>query len=180
MELWQLFFSFLKISTFGFGGGTAMVPLIQIEVVDVQGWLSREEFIDAFAFGNTLPGPIATKLAGYVGYQIAGTPGAVAGLLGLTLPPVIAIIALGSVYTRHRNSPWLAGFLRGARPVVVALLALVVYDFIPNALGRPATWLNNWALWLIATAAFVLSVRWGAHPALLIVVGGLSGMLFLR
>ena len=157
-----------------------MIPLIQEEVVDAQKWLSQEEFLDAFAFGNSLPGPIATKMAGYVGYQVAGTSGAIAGLLGVTVPTIIAMILLGAVYARYKDTPVVSNFLKGVRPVVVALLALVVWQFVPKAFGTPPQWLGNWALWLVGIAAFVLSVRFNVHPALLIVVGGAVGITLLR
>jgi len=179
-NIWQLFFSFAKVGVFGFGGGPSMIPLIQEEVVEAQQWLTQEEFLDAFAFGNSLPGPIATKMAGYVGYQVAGSWGAVAGLIGVTVPTVIAMIALGAVYARYKDSPVFSSFLKGVRPVVVALLALVVWQFAPKAFGAPPQWLANWSLWFIGIAAFVLSVRFNFHPALLIVVGGVVGVTFLR
>ena len=78
-DIWQLFVSFTKVGLFGFGGGPSMIPLIQEEVVDAQAWLTQDEFVDAFAFGNSLPGPIATKIAGYVGYQVAGVGGRSSG-----------------------------------------------------------------------------------------------------
>ena len=180
MLLFDLFWSFGKVGVFGFGGGPSMIPLIQNEVVDAQGWMTREEFLDAFAFGNTLPGPIATKLAGYVGYKVAGWGGAVMGLAGIAVPTIIAMIALASVFVRFRDSPAIGGFLRGVRPIVIALLALVVYEFVPSAFGAPPQWLGNWALWLLAVTAFALSVRFHVHPALLIVAGGALGVAFFR
>ncbi len=180
MLLFDLFWSFGKVGVFGFGGGPSMIPLIQNEVVDVKGWLSREEFLDAFAFGNTLPGPIATKLAGYVGYKVGGWGGAVMGLAGIAVPTILAMIVLISVFLRFRDAPAINGFLRGVRPIVIALLALVVYDFIPSAFGAPGAWLGNWALWLLAITAFALSIRFNVHPALLIVVGGALGVAFFR
>lgn len=179
-DLWQLFYSFGKVGIFGFGGGPSMIPLIQEEVVEAQKWLSQEEFLDAFAFGNSLPGPIATKMAGYVGYQVAGAPGAAAGLIGVTVPTIIAMIALGAVYARYKDTALFSSFLKGVRPVVVALLALVVWQFAPKAFGTPPEWLGNWALWSIGIVAFVASVRFNVHPALLIVVGGAVGLSFLR
>jgi len=179
-DIWQLFVSFTKVGLFGFGGGPSMIPLIQEEVVDAQAWLTQDEFVDAFAFGNSLPGPIATKIAGYVGYQVAGVGGAAAGLIGVTIPTVIAMIALGTLYARYKDSALFSSFLRGVRPIVVALLALVVWQFSPSAFGSPSQWLGNWALWLLGIAAFVLAVRFNVHPALLIVVGGVVGVAFFR
>jgi chromate transporter len=178
MDVLELFYSFAKVGLFGFGGGPSMIPLIQIEVVEVQGWLSTEEFWDAFGFGNALPGPIATKMAGYVGYQVAGVAGAAAGLIGVTVPTIIAMIALASFYSRFRDHAAMKSFLRGVRPVVIALLLLVAWDFAPSALGA-ASPLPAWPLWLLALLAFVLTIRFELHPALLIVLGGLAGIFFL-
>lgn len=180
METLKLLWSFAKVGLFGFGGGPSMIPLIQEEVVDVQHWLTKEEFLDAFAFGSALPGPIATKMAGYVGFKVAGWPGAAAGLVGVSVPTILAMIALGGLYLRYRESPLFGAFLRGVRPVVIALLALVVWEFAPRAFGAPPEWLANWALWALAVAAFALAIRFGAHPAVLIVAGGVTGLIFLR
>jgi len=180
MQVLNLFVAFVKVGVFGFGGGPSMIPLIQQEVVEAQGWLSKEEFIDAFAFGSTLPGPIATKMAGYVGYQVAGIPGAIAGLLGVTVPTIVAMILLGTLYLRYQKNPAIDGFMKGVRPVVIALLALVVYQFAPKALGTPEVWASNWFLWLIAIGAFAASIVLNIHPAFLIVLGGIVGIVFLR
>src|SRR5690606_33601785 len=155
-------------------------PLIQEEVVEVNRWLTPEEFLDAFALGNALPGPIATKMAGYVGYKIAGPLGATFSLLGLTAPTIVAMVLLLTAYLRFRDLPAIAGFLRGVRPVVIALLALVVWQFAPSAFGSPAAWLADWPLWLIAIVAFVLAVRFDVHPIYLIVVAGALGAFLLR
>ncbi len=180
MQILDLFVAFAKVGIFGFGGGPSMIPLIQEEVVEAQGWLTKEEFIDAFAFGSTLPGPIATKMAGYIGFQVAGVPGAIAGLLGVTVPTIIAMILLGSLYLRYQKNPAIDGFMKGVRPVVIALLALVVYQFVPKALGLPSAWATNWFLWLIAIVAFGASILLNIHPAILIVLGGIVGIMFLR
>lgn len=180
MEFLQVFWAFTKVGLFGFGGGQSMIPLIQEEVVDARAWLTQEEFLDAFAFGNSLPGPISTKMAGFVGYQVAGVPGAAAGLIGVSVPTIIAMILLGTLYTRYKDTALFTSFLRGVRPVVVALLALVVWQFAPKAFGTPPEWLGNWSLWLVGIAAFVAALRFNVHPALLIVVGGLIGVGFLR
>ena len=180
IEGFKVFWAFVKVGVFGFGGGPSMIPLIQEEVVEVQGWLSQDEFLDAFALGNTLPGPIATKMAAYVGYKVAGVGGAAAGLIGVALPTAIAMVLLLGLYLRFRDNPLIGRFLQGVRPVVIALLALVVWQFAPRAFGSPGQWLGNWVLWLFALVAFVLALRFNVHPALLIVVGGALGMAALR
>jgi len=176
-EVVELFLAFARVGLLGFGGGPAMIPLIQVEVVDLRAWLGRGEFLDAFAFGNALPGPIATKLAGYVGYQVAGWAGAVAALLGIAAPTIVAIVALASLYQRYKERGVVQRFLFGVRPVVLALLALVVWDFVPTALAPGAFAWTHWPLWAIAAAALIASLRTKLHPALLIVVGGALGWL---
>ena len=171
-KLLELSWSFTKIGLLGFGGGPSFIPLVQAEVVTARAWLSREQFMDAFAFGNALPGPISTKLAGYVGYRVAGWPGALAALLGLTLPTILAMILLAAFYLRFRDAPLLQSFLVGLRPVVVALLLVVVLEFAPSAFGA-----GRVGLWLLGALAFGLAAFAGVHPALLILGGGLVGLL---
>ncbi len=177
--LWQLLIAFGKAGVFGFGGGPAFIPLIEREVL-AHRWLSREAFLDAFAFGNALPGPITTKLAGYVGYRVAGWPGAAVALIGLTVPTILAMVALAALYARHQEAPLVERFLAGLRPVVIALLVLVVVGFAPSALAlRLNAAARGWR-WALAVGAFALAVLLDVHPALLIVAGGLLGLVLAR
>lgn len=180
LRVLALFWSFAKVGIFGFGGGPSMIPLVQEEVVELQHWLTKSEFLDAFAFGNSLPGPIATKMAGYVGYQVAGWPGAVAALVGVSVPTVLAMILLATLYLRFKDNPAIEGFLKGVRPVVIALLALVVWDFAPKALGIGGHWERTLLVWGLAVCAFFLAVKFNVHPAALILIGGGLGALALR
>jgi chromate transporter len=179
VRLAALFYAFGKVGVFGFGGGPSFIPLIQREVED-RAWLSREAFLDAFAFGNALPGPIATKLAGYVGYRVAGWSGATAALLGLTVPSIVAMIALAAAYLRYQDAPVVVDFLTGLRPVVIALLVLVVITFVPGALGAASAWQRNLPRWALSVAAFVAAVAFDVHPAVLIVAGGILGLTVMR
>ena len=173
----EVLWAFTRIGLLGFGGGPSMIPLIRVEVVDIHGWLTPEGFLDAFAFGNALPGPIATKLAGYAGYQAAGVPGALAGLLGITLPTILAMIALASLYARHRDQAAVKRFVAGVRPVVLALLALVAWDFAPAALTPEGIAWSALPLVLVMLAALYATLRTNVHPAVLIVAGGCVGLL---
>ena len=179
VRLAALTVAFGKVGLFGFGGGPSFIPLIQREV-EARRWLTREAFLDAFAFGNALPGPIATKLAGYVGYRVAGWAGAVVALLALTVPTILAMVGLAALYAEYQDSPWVAGFLTGLRPVVIGLLVYTVVIFAPSALGPLRSWRGNLLRWGLAVAAFVAAVAFGIHPGVLILAGGVAGVLLRR
>lgn len=177
MTLLELFVSFARVTLFGFGGGPSMIPLIRSEVVEIRGWLGPEAFLDAFAFGNALPGPIATKLAMYVGHHVAGWPGAVAALFGATLPTLLLLLLVAQVVLRAKDSPVLRAAITGIRPVVVALLLLVAWDFAPSALGGLSQLSEHWPRWALAAASLYLTLAHGLHPVILIVLGAGAGML---
>ena len=172
----DLFVSFARVTLFGFGGGPSMIPLLRTEVVELRGWLTPEAFLDAFAFGNSLPGPIVTKLAMYVGHHVAGWPGAAAALLGATLPTLVLLLLLLRLLTRARENAALQAAIAGVRPIVVALLLLVAWDFAPSALGAVGSFGENVPLWLIAAGSCYLTVRRNVHPVPLILAGALVGL----
>jgi chromate transporter len=167
--------AFGRVGLLGFGGGPAFIPLLQREV-EAAGWMSREDFVDALAFGNALPGPIATKMAGHVGHRVAGVAGVVVANLALIVPTVVMMLALASAYLLYRDHPAVAATLTGIRPVVIALLLATVLQFLPAAWGRARDWRANWPTYPLAVVAFAAAAWGGVHPAILIVVGGAVGM----
>jgi len=172
-QLWDLFIAFTRASNLGFGGGPAVIPLIKIEVVERYHWLTNAEFTDALAVGNALPGPITTKLAGYVGYQQAGWLGVIVANIGAVLPTVLAVILLAGFLMKHSDSPILKGMLKGVRPVVVVLIAQTAFDMGVGSFPNLATW-------GIALAT-VVSIYWlKLHPALIIVLSMAFGLLVFR
>ena len=172
-QLWNLFIAFTRASNLGFGGGPAVIPLIKIEVVEKYHWLSNAEFTDALAVGNALPGPIATKLAGYVGYREAGWLGVLVANIGVILPTVLAVILLAGFLMKYSNSPVLKGMLRGVRPVVVVLIAKTAVDM---GLGS----FPNLTTWGIALAT-VVSIYWlKLHPALIVIISMAFGLVVFR
>lgn len=172
LAIWQLFLAFGRANIFGFGGGPSVIPLIQEEVVDNFKWLSTEEFTDALAMGNALPGPIATKMAAYVGYKIAGLWGALAALAGTVVPTAVAMLALAGIYFKYKDTPWMSGMLKAVRPVVVVLLLQTTWEMGLKSFAVPVTW-------VIALAALVLIFYFKIHPIILIVTSMLLGLFFL-
>lgn len=160
-EFWDVFIAFTRASNLGFGGGPALIPLVQAEAVDNYHWLTNEQFVDALAVSNALPGPIATKLAAYVGYQALGWPGVIAGLLGAVGPTVLAVVLLTNILMKYSNSPELKAALKGVRPVIVVLVAQMALE-----MGHGS--FPNWITWAIAGVAAVGMFWFKIHPALLI------------
>lgn len=178
-DVFALFVSFARVTLFGFGGGPSMIPLVRAEVVEGRGWLTPEVFLDAFAFGSALPGPIVTKLAFFVGHHVAGWPGAVAALLGSSLPTLVLMLIVIGLLTRAKDNEALNAAIGGIRPIVVALLLLVAWDFAPAALGAGDAGLAFLPLrWIVAAVSLVATLRFRLHPVVLIVAGAGVGMLF--
>lgn len=169
-DLVHLLVSFSKIGAVAYGGGPSMVPLLKAEVVERRKWVETDDFLDALALGNALPGPIITKMAAAVGYRKAGWAGAIAALLGIILPSALALLALMGFVSLVKDNPIVGSMLKGLRPVVVAMLAYAAWDMAPNAFKGKKTVLIG----LVALALMILKLM---HPALLIVAGALLGIL---
>lgn len=169
---WDIFVAFLRPNLVGYGGGPAAIPLIEAEVVDRFKWLTPEEFANVLAVGNTLPGPIATKLAGYIGYQVGGWQGALIALVATIGPTVIATIVLFSILARFQDNPFVSGMIKGVRPVIWALFALLAVDYLKFVSNAPAA--------LIAAGAFALLFFLHVHPAIVVVLGLLVGGVAFR
>jgi len=170
---WSLFVAFFKVGFFGYGGGPALIPLIQNEVVNVNGWLTVEEFTDALGMASTLPGPIATKLAVTVGMRTGGAGGAATALIALLLPSTVLVTLLAIFYYRYRNAPSVQGALKGIRPVVIALLLVTVAHLSPRSVV-------SWDTFLIALATFAVVFYLRIHPVFMIGIAAFIGFVFYR
>lgn len=170
-DLLNILLSFSKIGAVAYGGGPSMVPILKAEVVERRKWINTDDFMDALALGNALPGPIVTKMAAAVGYQKAGWGGAIAALIGIILPSALALIVLMGFVSLVKGNPTVASMLKGLRPVVVAMLAYAAWDMAPNAFKDKRT-----ATVMIGGAALALMLFSPIHPALIIVAGALVGI----
>ncbi len=175
-RLWRLFLAFVRVGSFGFGGGPSMIPLVRIEAVKTNRWLSDEEFMEIYAVASSLPGPISTNMAGYFGWRVAGLAGSLAALFGLTLPSGIAIVLLGGLYQATKDSSLVQDALAGVRPVVIALLLGVAIAFAPKALASLRGATGRALRVTLVVAAFLVAAFTPVHPALLIVAGAAVGL----
>jgi chromate transporter len=172
MLLWKIFLVFTRVSLFSWGGGPASLALMQRETTG-QGWVTPPEFADAVALGNALPGPIAPQVSAFVGYKLAGVPGAVAAAGGTVLPATVLMLVMVAVFFGIKDSPAVQAMLKAVRPVVVGLLVWTACDMAATVFGaRQSGWhgtfLREWDKALIAVAAFALLTYTKVNPAFII------------
>lgn len=174
----KLFFSFLQIGCFSFGGGYAAMPLIQEQVVTLNHWLSMNAFTDLVTIAEMTPGPIAVNAATFVGTQIAGTPGAIVATFGCILPSCVFVTLLAYIYTRYRNLSLLQGTLGSLRPAVVAMIAkagltILISAFFVNGLISFTQENVSIRMILYFIVAIILLRKVKLNPILVMVLCGL-------
>lgn len=183
----KLFLSFVKIGLFSFGGGYAMIPLIQKEV-STQGWLHAAELVDIIAIAEMTPGPIAVNAATYIGYQTAGFAGSLAATIGVTLPPILLILIIANYFFKFRDQPVITMVFYGVRPAVTGLIVAAAIFIAEIALikenvfsfhalwSKPAAFLN-FTESLIMLTVFAALLKYKLHPLLLMALAGLAGII---
>ncbi|WP_050615146.1 chromate transporter [Bacillus testis] len=175
MIYWQMFLAFFIPGMLGYGGGPANIPLVKEQVVDTYGWMSVSEFSEMIAVGNALPGPIATKMAGYVGYEVAGAGGAAVALFATVAPSLIMMVLLLAVIMKHKDSPKVKRLTNFIRPIIAVLLGVMALRFFIEGYETVALAQTI----IIAVAAFLLMEKFKIHPAYVIAASLLYGALFL-
>lgn len=133
MIYWEIFKANFIANILGYGGGPATIPLLEYEVVHRYGWFTVSEYSEMVALGNGLPGPIATKLAGYIGYDLGGVLGAFIGLIGTVLPSIILMILLLSFLLKYKDSTKVTNLTRYIRPSIAVLLGIMTFNFLFNS-----------------------------------------------
>ena len=169
MIYWEIFLAFFIPGILGYGGGPASIPLVENEVVHRYGWLSVSEFSEVLALGNALPGPIATKMAGYIGYEQAGILGAAVGVFATVAPSLILMIALMSLLYKFRDSPKVKRMTNYVRPTIALLLGVMAFRFFSESYEASGT---IQTVFLII-ASYLLLEKWKVHPAY-VIVGALT------
>lgn len=169
MILFRLFIVFMKIGVFTFGSGYAMLALAEKEVVELNKWLTPEQFSNAMALSEVTPGPIMVNLATFVGVKIQGIPGAVIATLGLILPPMIFLIVITKFYIVYKDNEWVQKAFKGLRPAVIGLIITIVIKLSGTTLVDYKS--------VLITLVVVVGVFSGLHPIFAIVGASLLGFV---
>lgn len=167
--LLQLFWSFFKIGLFTFGGGYAMIPLIQREVIDNRRWIAEADFLDLLTVAQSAPGPISLNTSVFVGYKMRGYAGAIASIAGVVLPSFVIILAVAMFFADIRDNAVVDAAFKAMRPAVVALIIAPIVG-----LTKGMRW------WLLAIAAAVALVVWGTgiSPIYILLAGAAAGLVW--
>jgi chromate transporter len=184
MILWKLFVVFTRVALFSWGGGPASLALMQRECVSA-GWVTSAEFADAVAMSNALPGPIAPQVSAYVGFKLAGVPGAVMAAMGTVLPTTLLMLIMIIFFFRMKDAPAVKSMLAAVRPVVIGLLLWTAYDmavsvFGAGNLGWGLAVSRGWDKALIAVAAFALLILTKINPVYLVFGAAVFGFFVYR
>lgn len=171
----EIFLAFFIPGIIGYGGGPASIPLIENQVVSTYGWMTTAQFSDTLAIANALPGPIATKLAGYIGYEQGGILGAFIALFATVGPSLILMMALLRLLYRYRDSQRVKRLSSFVLPAIAILMADLTFDFFSTSV-EGISWIPTI---IIAVASYFALEKFKVHPALVIVIGLLVGGFFL-
>lgn len=189
MILLKLWFTFLKIGLFSFGGGYAMIPMIEKEI-ERNGWLSASEFFDMIAIAEMTPGPIAVNSATFVGYKAAGILGGLFATIGVSIPSLALILIISKYFFKFQNHPLKTTIFYGIRPVIAGLIATAAFfvsetaifkkklsmDLLVNIISQPLEVLNLESIFIFLVSLVALN-KFKLHPILTIALSGVLGIL---
>jgi len=195
MLIWKIFILYSRVALFSWGGGPASLALMQRETTsalwlppgatEAVPWATPLEFSDAVAVGNALPGPIAPQVSAYVGYKLAGVPGAIAAAAGTVLPTTLLMLVMVVYFFRIKDSLLVRSMLKAVRPVVVGLLLWTAYDMAYSVFGvKRQGWgdslATGWDMILIVAVTFGLLTMTRINPALVILGAACGGGVIYR
>ncbi|MGB3260493.1 chromate transporter [Paenisporosarcina sp.] len=176
MIYWHLFLAFFIPGILGYGGGPASIPLVEHEVVGNYEWMTTQEFSEVVAIGNSLPGPIATKMAGYIGYTEAGVLGSIVAMFASIAPSLLLMIGMMAILLKYKDEPEVKNLTKIIRPVIAILLGFMTIQFAQESVEGIGP---VYTLFLMV-ASFVLLEKVKLHPAFVIalalVFGAITGL----
>lgn len=176
----KLFINFFKIGLFTFGGGYAMIPMIQ-ELVLSNKWMDTKQMVDFIAISETTPGPLAINMSTYVGYEVAGIPGAICSTFAVALPSLIVIILVARAYKKFKDNKVVVAVMNGIKPAVVGLVGAAVLSVagnvftVGNSVSKILTSDNLISLIIVITSA-VMAIK-KKNPVITICIGALLGII---
>lgn len=168
---WSTFSTFFKIGMFTLGGGYAMIPIIEEEVVNKHQWVSKEDMLDLIAIAQSCPGVFAINISIFIGYKLRKTRGALVTALGTALPSFLIILAIAIFFHQFEDNKVVAAMFRGIRPAVVALIAVPTFNLAKSA------HLNRYTLWIPIVSALAIWLL-GVSPIWIIILAGMGGYLY--
>ncbi|WP_282154411.1 chromate transporter [Cytobacillus gottheilii] len=177
MIYWQLFLAFFIPGILGYGGGPSSIPLVENEVVGQYGWMTSREFSEVLAAGNALPGPIATKMAAYIGYTEGGIIGSLVALFATVAPSILLMLLLMAILLKYKDTPQVKNISNNVRPVIAILLGVLTYQFVKDSI------VSTGALYtlILVVGSYILMEKVKLHPALVILialaVGAVTGII---
>ena len=171
----QLFISYLKIGFFGFGGGYAMLSLIQNEIVEQQGWITVSQFADIVAVSQMTPGPIAINSATYIGYTVAGFWGSVVATFAVCLPALTIMLMLTKFFLKLKNNHYVHGVISGMKPVVIGMIVAAALMLIFPKESADKSFIDNWS-WILFLVTLYASYK-KVNPILLIALSAVAGIV---
>lgn len=159
----DLFIAFFRVGMLGYGGGPGSIPLIHMETVEKYKWVTDEEFGDILALCNTLPGPIITKMAGYIGHRESGFLGMINAVIASILPTIFLMIILLASLSSINEFDWVSGMTAAVIPVVGVMLAVLTWQFLEKS-GKGM----GWKITIIMSAIILVVLELGVHPGIII------------
>lgn len=167
------FIIFLKIGIFTIGGGYAMVPLIEDEIVNKRKWISKDDFIDLLAISQSAPGILAVNISIFIGYKLKGVKGSIVTTLGTVLPSFLIILAIALFFHNFQDNPIVERIFKGIRPAVVALIAA------PTFIMAKSARINKYNIWIPIVSTLLIWL-WGISPIYIIILAGVGGYVWGR
>lgn len=167
----RLFTTFFRIGAFTLGGGYAMIPIIEEDIVNKRHWITREDFLDLIAVAQSCPGVFAINISTFIGYKLCGTRGALLSSLGAALPSFLIILTTALFFQHFQDIKWIASCFNGIRPAVVALIAAPTFTLARSARISLA---NCW----IPIASALLIWQLGVNPIYIILAAGIGGYIY--
>ena len=168
---WNSFRTFFRIGLFTIGGGYAMIPLIEADVVDKNKWVAREDFLDLMAIAQSCPGIFAVNMSIFIGYKLKGVPGSVVCALGTILPSFLIILGIALFFQQFKNYEVVENIFKGIRPAVVALIAAPTFSMATSAK------INRYTIWIPIVSALLIWLL-GISPVYIIIIAGIGGFFY--